>query len=250
MVRINLLPIREILRKRELKQFIILACAIVASTVGIMGLTFLYFTWVKDGLVAQKKSQEAKLSKLRQDNKAIEVLKKEVARLRTQVDNIQKLTKVRITPAPFMSAVSVAIPEEVWIDAIQKSGPSFSLDGTGIDSTVVVNFVERLQRLRKNFTETDPWLHAIPGKVAAKPEEKQAPPPPPAVKKKQPAPPAKGALKRPAGKPEPRKAAQKPPQKPPTEQSFFSNVKLVQIVAASTKGGLSTMKFKITGSVR
>lgn len=245
MVRINLLPIREILRKRELKQFIILACAIVASTIGIMGLTFLYFTWVKDGLVAQKKSQEAKLHKLREDNKAIEALKKEVARLQTQVDNIQKLTKVRITPAPFMAALSLAIPEEVWIDSIQKSGPGFSLDGTGIDSTVVVNFVERLQRVRKDFTETDPWLHAVPNKVAAKPAENQAPPPP-AAKKKQPEPPAKGAPQPPAAKPAPQKAA----QKPPTEQSFFANVKLVQIVAAPTKGGLSTMKFKITGSVR
>lgn len=239
MVRINLLPIREILRSRELKQFIILAGAIVASTFLIMGLTYLYFGWVKDDLVATKAAHQSKLNRLRQENKAIESLKKEVARLQTQVDNIQKLTKVRITPAPFMAALSIAIPEEVWVDNIQKSGSSFSLNGTGIDSTVIVNFVERLQRLRKDFTETDPWMHKVP-KVAAKPAGK--PVPPPTVKKKPPAPAGKGAP--------PKKPAQKAAKQPPTEQSFFSYVKLVQIVAAPTKGGLQTMKFKITGTVR
>lgn len=244
MVRINLLPIREILRKRELKQFIILACAIVASTVAIMGLTFLYFTWVKDGLIAEKKSQEAKLAKLREDNKAIEALKKEVARLQTQVDNIQKLTKVRITPAPFMAALSIAIPEEVWIDSIQKDGSGFALDGTGIDSTVVVNFVERLQRLKKGFTQADPWMRAAPKAAAnAKPAENAGPPP---AAKPPTAPAPKGAPAKPGAKPGAETAA----AKPPAEQSFFSNVKLVQIVATPTKGGLSSMKFKITGTVR
>lgn len=245
MVRINLLPIREILRKREMKQFIILACAIVASTFAIMGLTFLYFTWVKDGLLAQKKSQETKLSQLREENKAIEALKKEVARLQTQVDNIQKLTKVRITPAPFMAALSIAIPEEVWVDSIQKSGSSFSLDGTGIDSTVVVNFVERLQRVRKDFTEVDPWLRAAPKQVNAKDKGKTGPPP---AAKEPPTPAPEGAPTPPAEQPAAGKTAEKP--KPPTEQSFFANVKLVQIVASPTKGGLSAMKFKITGTVR
>jgi Tfp pilus assembly protein PilN len=57
-----------------------------------------------------------------------------------------------------MAALSFAIPDEVWVKTISKTGKSFSLDGTGTDNTVVVNFVQRLQKVRKGFTEQRPWI--------------------------------------------------------------------------------------------
>ena len=42
MVRVNLLPIRDILRKRELKQFLLLTAVIVASTFGLMVCTAVF----------------------------------------------------------------------------------------------------------------------------------------------------------------------------------------------------------------
>jgi|GEM_PF-5814535 len=42
MVRINLLPIRETLRKRELKQFGLFVIVAFVATLGIMALTYLF----------------------------------------------------------------------------------------------------------------------------------------------------------------------------------------------------------------
>jgi len=64
--------------------------------------------------------------------------------------------------------------------------------------TVVVNFVERLQKVRKGFTEQRPWIDP----------------------------------------------------KNPKEESFFSDVKLVSVVAGSARAGLGTVNFKIVGSLR
>jgi type IV pilus assembly protein PilN len=199
MVRINLLPIREILRKRELKQFLILVGAALAITLVVGTLTYLYFNMQRNSLVAEKNAQQRQLTDLREKNKEIAELKKEITRLQKQVDTIQKLTKVRDTPAPFMAALSYAIPDEVWVRAISKTGKSFSVDGMGVDNTVVVNFVERLQRVRAGFTEQRPWI-------------------------------------------DPKK---------PKEMSFFSNVRLVSIVAATQqRTGLAGVSFKIVGSMR
>lgn len=198
MVRVNLLPIRDTLRKRELKQFALLAGVIMLSAVGIMVLSYIIFSYRVSSLEQEQSTQQAKLNQLKEKNKEIEVLKNEITRLQRQVDTIERLTKIRDTPAPFMAALSLAIPDEVWISAVSKTGRSFAIDGTGIDNTVVVNFVERLQKIKQGFTEKQPWV-------------------------------------------DPKKQGQ---------QTFFNNVKLVQIVASGGTAGLGTMSFKVVGNIQ
>jgi type IV pilus assembly protein PilN len=201
MVRINLLPIREILRKRELKQFAMFAGAAVVCVIAVTVVAYLYLSWTSASLQREQRNLKAKLDQLKLKNKEIEDRKNRIARLQKQVETIERLTKTRDTPAPFMAAVSAAIPDEVWVTTITKSGRSFTLDGTGIDNTAVVHFVERLQKIRRGFTAKRPFIN-------------------------------------PAN---------------PKEKSFFSDVNLVQVLAASGAGrglGLGTMSFKITGSLR
>jgi len=198
MVRVNLLPIRETLRKRELKQFALLAGVILLSAAAIMVLSYIFFSYRVSSLEREQSTQQAKLNQLKEKNKEIEVLKNEITRLQKQVDTIERLTKIRDTPAPFMAALSLAIPDEVWISAVSKTGRSFAVDGTGIDNTVVVNFVERLQKVKQGFTEKQPWV-------------------------------------------DPKKQG---------EQTFFNNVKLVQIVASGGTAGLGTMSFKVVGNIQ
>jgi len=199
MVRVNLLPIRELLRKRELKQFLLLTAVIVASTFGLMVCTAVFFSWKISTLENDKKVHETKLNQLKEKNKEIEELKNRIARLQRQVDTIQRLTKIRDTPAPFMAALALAIPDEVWVNSITKTGRGFALEGVGVDNTVVVNFVQRLQSIKQGFTLKQPWAN-------------------PAV---------------------------------PTDRTFFTDVKLLQIVASTASaGGLGTMSFKIIGNLR
>ncbi len=159
MVRINLLPIRDLLRKKELKQFALFAGATLLAVVGLMVVTYLYFSMTIGGLQKEQSTLQARLNKLKQDNKEIEDLKNKITSLQKQVDTIEKLTKTRDTPAPFMAALSLATPDEVWLSAISKGGKGFSLDGTGVDNTAVVNFVSRLQKIRQAFTVRQPFIN-------------------------------------------------------------------------------------------
>ncbi|MDQ7782200.1 MAG: PilN domain-containing protein [Desulfomonilaceae bacterium] len=158
MVRINLLPIRDILRRRELKQFFLLTGVAALAVVAVCVLTYVFFSIQEANLEAERRSHQEKLNKLKEKNKEITELKNEITRLQKQVDTIQKLTKIRDTPAPFMAALSLAVPDAVWLKTITKTHRNFTLVGTGVDNTVVVNFVERLQKLRQEFTPQQPWL--------------------------------------------------------------------------------------------
>jgi len=201
MVRINLLPIRENLRKRELKQFAVLAGIILVATVVVMGLAWTVFSVKVSGLEKDRGVQQKRLAELKEKNKEIETLKAEITRLQKQVDTIQNLTKIRDTPAPFMAAISRSLPDEVWLTSITKSGKNFTLEGLGMDNTVVVKFVENLQALKKGFFDRQFGTGS----------DKDA------------------------------------------NLSFFADVKLVQVVAASAQPGtpgLGTMNFKIVGHMR
>jgi type IV pilus assembly protein PilN len=156
MVRINLLPVRETLRKRELKYFIIFTATVLVLVASGIGLSYIYLTDQIADRRAERKSHTVKLNNLKKKNQSINKLKTEITRLERQVKTINKLTKVRDTPAPFMAAVSVAIPDEVWLKTIQKSGRNFSVSGEGVDNTVIVQFVRNLQSVRKKFTR-DKW---------------------------------------------------------------------------------------------
>ncbi len=159
MVRINLLPIREILRKRELKQFALFGGAAVACVIALTIVAYLYLSWTISAHQAKQANLQKELNQLKQKNKEVEDLKNRITRLQKQVDTIERLTKTRDTPAPFMAALSMAIPDEVWVTSITKSGRGFTVDGTGVDNTAVVNFVERLQKVRKVFTAKQPFIN-------------------------------------------------------------------------------------------
>ncbi len=201
MVRINLLPIREILRQRELQQFGITALAIFVGTILIMVATYMIFSGKVSSLQAEQQEQQKKLDALKAQNQEIDELKNRIARLQKQVETIKKLTETRDTPGPFMSAVSLAIPQEVWIKAMVKTGKQFNLDGIGADNTVVVRFVQNLSRIRSDFTVNNPYIK----------------------------------------------------DNSESEKTFFSDVRLVQLVSAagsSQAAGSGSMSFKIVGNLR
>ncbi len=158
MVRVNLLPIRSILRGRELKAFGVMAGIAVVIVVALMVATYFYFDMQISGLRRQQTGLKRDLKKLKDDNKKIAQLKNRINSLTKQVDTIKKLTETRDTPAEFMAGLSMAIPDEVWVNQIVKRGNSFDLTGSGIDNVFVVTFVERLQKVRKGCTTEDPFI--------------------------------------------------------------------------------------------
>ena len=131
MVKINFFPIREILRKRELKQFALFAGAAVVAVALIM-VAYLYFSWTISGHQKRQATLQTELAQLKQKNKEIEDLKNRITRLQKQVDTIERLTKTRDTPAPFMAALSMAIPDEVWVTALRNRVEIFHLMEQGL----------------------------------------------------------------------------------------------------------------------
>ena len=147
MVRINLLPVRETLRGRELKQLGFVVAGVLAAVVAVALVTYFVLSGNVGSLKAEQATLQKKLNELMSKNAEINAAKAEIDRLLKQLATVNRLTQVRETPAPFMAAVAKAIPDEVWLTSLSETQKGFTITGEGVDNTVVVNFVQRLQQV-------------------------------------------------------------------------------------------------------
>lgn len=154
MVRINLLPIREILRKRYLKKFIVFSCAAFAVIVGIMALWYYAMTLKLSRLAEQRTALGKEQAALAEKNKAIDALVAKEGQLKRRLEEFRRLIEDRDSVAHLMSAISQSIPEDVWLDSFEKTRNSeFALIGRGLDNNSIMAFVDKLQTLKRNFSQ-------------------------------------------------------------------------------------------------
>lgn len=165
MVRINLLPIRDILRKRDLKRFIVLSCIALSATVGIMVFWYLTLNAKLSALGQDHSALQKRLEQLTERNKEITSLTKEEGQLKKQLNEIRKLVQNRDSFARIMEAISLTIPEDVWLESLEKTpNRNFTLVGKSLDNSSVTSFVEKLQTIRIDFTQKS--LHQDPGETS------------------------------------------------------------------------------------
>ncbi len=159
MIRVNLLPVREILRKRDLKRFIVHAALGAAITIVLMIGSY----WFYDRELTQMQNKVADMKKerdqLSEQTKQLLSLKQEEIRLKNQVEQNRKLVEKKESIALLLEAVSLAIPDEVWLEKLEKQpNKSFRLDGKSKDNKSVMTFVEQLRNIKANFTEKKPFM--------------------------------------------------------------------------------------------
>ncbi len=159
MIRVNLLPVRENLRKRELKLFIVQAILGAAVTVALMIGAYWYYDHELSLMQRKLSSLKKERDELSEQTKQLFSLIQEEKRLKTQVEQNRKLVEKKESIALFLEAVSLAIPDEVWLEKLEKlPNRNFRLDGKSKDNKPVLTFVEQLQNIRADFTEKQPFL--------------------------------------------------------------------------------------------
>lgn len=144
MIRINLLPVREIEaragRKYEaLVGGVCLGLAFIAAA-GVYG----YQTW-------QLSSLEADLTELQNDVQRLSPAVKEVAELQKSVSALKEKNKVigdlnkrRTGPVKIMEDLSAATPARLWLTEFKETGGNVTINGFATDNQTVADFLKTL----------------------------------------------------------------------------------------------------------
>jgi type IV pilus assembly protein PilN len=146
MIKVNLLPIKELMRKQMLIQHAIIgAIPIILAAIIIVMFNFSVSARIKR-LDAEIKVSRNEITKLDRVIGRIDKLKKDKKELEERLIVIDKLNKNRSIPVHILDELSKNIPEKLWINSLSQSGSKLTLKGVGLDNETIVNFIKNLKK--------------------------------------------------------------------------------------------------------
>ena len=191
MIRINLLPVREITQRLKLKRQILLSALVLLCFLACLGLIAFYQIGEKKSLehtrqkLEQEKQQYTKilneLKKLAEDKKILET---RIAVIR-QLKNSASLT-VHILD----EIATLTPPKRLWLTGLTQSGSSLKVSGMALDNQTVAKYMDDLEGSRyienvslanssmKQFAERNLKSFSLSATATAPNEEKKQEEPP------------------------------------------------------------------------
>jgi type IV pilus assembly protein PilN len=154
MIRINLLPIKElkaeVVRRRELS---IASLALGLTTVLILGVYV--YQW------RQTAGLEKELAEIRKELEVLNTKAKDVAELQRRIKEFQGKNKViddinkkKSGPVRVMESLSVATPSALWLTEFKEVGGDLTITGVAADNVTIAEFLKALAS-HAYFSNTD-----------------------------------------------------------------------------------------------
>lgn len=151
MILINLLPHRELARKRRKEHFTLgLGLSVLAGVL----LAVLVYTWFQAQISNQQdKNQMLKteITKFDAQIKNIADLEAEIAALLARQQAVENLQADRNMPVHLLTELVQQLPEGVYITSMQQNGQNVALQG-------VAQSNERVSELLRNLANNSPWF--------------------------------------------------------------------------------------------
>ncbi|MEE2835556.1 MAG: PilN domain-containing protein [Myxococcota bacterium] len=143
MIRVNLLPIREEARQRDLKQQLMLLGLVVIAEMLALSMWYASVADVLGTRQSELRIEQRKTTELQREAGTLDKLKKEEEKLRAKAEIVDIIDKLRADPSRVMMQLARNIPNRVWLtgmsfypiaqplglrDPVVKGGERISID--------------------------------------------------------------------------------------------------------------------------
>jgi type IV pilus assembly protein PilN len=144
MIRINLLPFREISAEVTRRRDLVIGGATLLATLLLMLGVYLYQS-------SQVSSLQNRLAELRKENEMLNAQVKEVAQLQNKIKELKGKTQVlddlnkkKVGPVRILESLSAATPSGLWITEYREAGSDVSITGMAMDNQTLADFLKAL----------------------------------------------------------------------------------------------------------
>ncbi|RRD57197.1 fimbrial protein [Comamonadaceae bacterium OH2545_COT-014] len=151
MILINLLPHRELARKRARQVF---NASLVASAVLGCAISGAVFLWYQGQIADQQDRNQFLISKtkeLEEEIKEISTLQSEIAALKARQQAVEDLQADRNLPVHLLNEAVQQMPDGMYLKSIKQEGKSVLLGG-------VAQSNERVSELLRNLSRNTEWV--------------------------------------------------------------------------------------------
>ena len=146
MIRINLLLVREVKRRLELRKQLQLAAVLLVLVVAYG----VYSYW---GQTQERRDREDELQQIQAELDTLEKILKEVeafeertALLQRQLEAIRSIKTNQGLPAPYLDEISNRLPEQVWLVGLHETGKRIRIQGKSLNGNPgVADFMQSIE---------------------------------------------------------------------------------------------------------
>ena len=147
MIRINLLPYRDVRKKENIRKQVSIYALSVLLVVLLLSGFFLRICSDLNLLVTDMKSKKKELASYSGTNKKIAELKKKIESTQTKLDVIKKLEKNKTGPVLLLDEISQTVPKgKLWLQSLQEKAGILSLKGSAMDNETLSLFMKNLEK--------------------------------------------------------------------------------------------------------
>ena len=144
MIRINLLPVKEISAEVGRRQELMIAGGALALTVALIAGLYLSQNYKISGLNSELEGLKKEVQTLDVQLKEVGNLQRDVKALEDKLKVIDTLTKKKAGPVRVMESLSGSIPARLWLTEFREAGGNLSISGLAIDNQTVADFLRAL----------------------------------------------------------------------------------------------------------
>jgi type IV pilus assembly protein PilN len=148
---INLLPHREVARKRRREAF--QAAMFASFLVGLLiaGIIYWWFQMMIEQQQARNSFLQSEITVLENQIKEIAGIEEEIASLRARQKAVEDLQADRNLPVHLLSELVKQLPDGVYVTALKQTNQQIALQGMAQSN-------ERVSELLRNLSNNTPWL--------------------------------------------------------------------------------------------
>ena len=144
MIRINLLPVREITAAFGRRQEIMVAGVSVGLIVVVLAGVYLMQLRKISHFEGELAGLRREIEVLNAKAKGVGEMEKKVAELREKVKVIDDLNKKKTGPVRVMESLSSAMPARLWLTQFREAGGNVTIDGLAVDNQTIAEFLKAL----------------------------------------------------------------------------------------------------------
>ena len=152
MMRINLLPHREMRRKRQQKHFFVMAGVVVAVSAAVWFGVHTYLSAQLDNQVARNRYLEQEIANLDKQIEEINKLKEQTAALLARKRVVETLQGNRAEVVHLLDQLVRQLPDGIYLKAVKQTGNSVRING-------YTQSQARVSTLMRNL-ESSPYLES------------------------------------------------------------------------------------------
>jgi len=172
MILINLLPHRQMARKKRKDAFTVHVALSVGAGLLIAGGIYMLYQMLIEAQQDRNSMLRSEIATLEGRIKEITEIEAEIAALKARQQSVQDLQSNRNLPVHLLNELVLQLPDGVFITALKQSGMSVSLEGTAQSN-------QRISDTLRNLAEGSPWfakpelLEIVAGEIDISSKEKR-----------------------------------------------------------------------------